>query len=61
MLAMLAVWCAGNLILWTALFGVAALSDVPVLWRLVAGVFANFYLMHLGRTCAARIRDRLTA
>ena len=58
---MLAVWCVGNVILWAALFGVAALSEVPILWRLVAGVFANFYLIHLGRTVAARARNRLNA
>jgi hypothetical protein len=58
---MLTVWGAGNVILWSVLFGLPALDDVPALWRLVAGVFANFYLIHLARTAAAKTRARLTA
>jgi hypothetical protein len=53
------VWVAGNVVLWSCLFGWPALDEVPAMLRGVAGVFANFYLIHLARVAGARVRSRL--
>lgn len=53
------VWVAGNVLLWSCLFGWSALDEVPALLRGVAGVFANFYLIHLARVAGARVRSRM--
>ena len=53
-----AVWLAGNVLIWGALFGLPALADVSELWRLVAGVFANFFLVRLAQAAAAGVRRR---
>lgn len=47
------VWLAGNALVWGCLFLVPQLEPVPVIVRLVAGVLANFYLIHLARIAAA--------
>lgn len=53
-----AVLLAGNVLVWGALFAVPQLAAVPELWRLVAGVFANFFLVQLARGAAAGVRRR---
>jgi hypothetical protein len=57
-LAAVVVWVAGNAAIWSFLFGLPALEAVPPLVRAVAGVLANFYLIHLARAAAARLRNR---
>jgi hypothetical protein len=57
-LTTVAVWTAGNIAIWTGLFGLAALDGIPPLVRGVAGVLANFYLIHLARAAGARLRNR---
>lgn len=52
------VFALGSAALWLCLFGLAALEGVPVIWRLVAGVLASFYLVVLARGVAARLRGR---
>ena len=56
--AAVAVLLAGNVLVWGALFAVPQLAAVPELWRLVAGVFANFFLVQLARGAAAGVRRR---
>lgn len=56
--AAVAVWLAGNILVWGALFGLPQLTDVPELWRLMAGVFANFFLVQLAKAAAAGVRRR---
>lgn len=53
-----ALWLVGNVLVWGALFGLPALADVPELWRLMAGVFANFFLLRLAKAAAAAVRRR---
>jgi hypothetical protein len=50
------VWLAGNAVIWGCLFLLPPLEQVPVMPRLVVGVLANFYLIYLARTAAARLR-----
>jgi len=57
--AAVAVWLAGNILVWGALFGLPALADVPEPWRLMAGVFANFFLLRLAKAAAAGVRRRV--
>lgn len=57
-LASALVFTAANVLLWFALFGVPALAGVPVIWRLVAGIFANFYLVQLAGAVGRRLRSR---
>ena len=57
--AALLVWAAGNVLVWGCLFGLAVLDAVPVMLRLVAGIFANFYLLRLARAAANGLRARL--
>ena len=57
-LAAVLVWLAGNAAVWSCLFMLPALEQVPVMVRLVAGVLANFYLLYLARTVAASVRGR---
>jgi hypothetical protein len=52
------VFALGNAAVWLCLFELPALEDVPVIWRLVAGVLASFYLIVLARRVAARLRGR---
>jgi hypothetical protein len=56
-LATAVVWIAGNVAIWSLLFGLPALDAVPQLVRLVAGVLANFYLLYLARALRARLRS----
>jgi len=48
----LGVWAGTNLLLAAVLFGVPALSAVPVIWRLFVQIFANFYLLPWARRVA---------
>jgi len=50
----LALWVGANLLLAAVLFAIPALSAVPVIWRLFAQIFANFYLLPWARRVAAR-------
>jgi hypothetical protein len=50
----LALWVGANLLLAAVLFAIPALSAVPVIWRLFAQIFANFYLLPWARKVAAR-------
>jgi hypothetical protein len=52
------VWLASNLALWLILFDWPALAELPVIWRLVAGSFANFYLVRLARAAGERVSRR---
>jgi hypothetical protein len=53
-LAAALVLILGNVVIWTCLFGIPQLEEVPPLLRGLAGVLANFYLIHLARAAAAR-------
>jgi hypothetical protein len=53
-LAAALVLVLGNIVIWTCLFGIPQLEEVPPLLRGLAGVLANFYLIHLARAAAAR-------
>jgi hypothetical protein len=53
-LAAALVLILGNVLIWTCLFGIPQLEEVPPLLRGLAGVLANFYLIHLARAAAAR-------
>ena len=53
-LAAALVLISGNVVIWTCLFGIPQLDEVPPLLRGLAGVLANFYLIHLARATAAR-------
>jgi hypothetical protein len=53
-LAAALVLISGNVVIWTCLFGIPQLEEVPPLLRGLAGVLANFYLIHLARAAAAR-------
>jgi hypothetical protein len=44
----------GNALIWPVLFLVPAFGEVPVVWRLTAGVLANFFLIRAAGTAAAR-------
>ena len=50
----LALWVGANLLLAAVLFAIPALSAVPLIWRLFAQIFANFYLLPWARRVAAR-------
>lgn len=50
----LAIWVGANLLLATALFALPALSGVPVIWRLFAQVFTNFYLLPWAKRVGVR-------
>lgn len=52
------VFVAGNAAVWLCLFKLPALEAVPVIWRLVAGILANFYLVRLARAVGVRLRGR---
>jgi hypothetical protein len=52
------VWLLANAALWPLLFAWPPLADLPVIWRLVAGIFANFYLVKLARAAGARVSRR---
>jgi hypothetical protein len=50
------VLLVGNAVVWACLFLLPPLAAVPVMLRLVSGVFANLYLLYLARGAAARVR-----
>ena len=49
-----AVLIPGTLVIWSLLFLVPAIEEVPPLLRMIAGVLATLYLIHLARSVAAR-------
>ncbi len=49
-----AVFIPGTVVIWSLLFMVPAIEDVPPLVRMTAGVVATLYLIHLARGAAAR-------
>ena len=57
-LASALVFTAANVLVWLTLFGVPALGGIPVIWRLVAGIFANFYLVQLAGAVGQRVKSR---
>lgn len=52
------VWTFGNVAMWLALLELPALADIPVNWRLAAGVIGNLFLIWIARAVAARLRPR---
>jgi hypothetical protein len=52
------VLLGGNAAVWLTLLELPALEDIPVDWRLAAGVIANLFLIWLARTVRARLRTR---
>ena len=54
-LAAAGVFIAGNVVIWPLLFLIPALEAVPQILRLIGGVLANFYLLYLARSVAARV------
>jgi hypothetical protein len=52
------VLALGNAAVWLCLFELPEVEGVPVIWRLVAGVLASFYLVVLARSVAVRVRGR---
>jgi hypothetical protein len=57
-LAAVLVFVLANALLWACLFGWPALSQLPAIWRLIAGVLANFYLIRFAAGVAASLRQR---
>jgi hypothetical protein len=55
------VFVAANAILWLTLLGLPALSQVPLIWRLFVGIFANFYLLPFARAVGERQLKRMQA
>jgi hypothetical protein len=53
------VFVGGNVLLWGSLFGLAALDEVPTIWRLLVGVFANFPLIRLAQATGTSVAKRL--
>ena len=49
-----AVFIPGTVVIWALLFMVPALEELPPLLRMIAGVLATLYLIHLARSVAAR-------
>lgn len=49
-----AVFIPGTVVVWSLLFMVPALEDLPPLLRMIAGVLATLYLLHLASSVAAR-------
>lgn len=54
------VFVAGNIVIWGCLFGLPSLDDLPTIWRLVVGVFANFPLIRLAQATGASMAKRLS-
>jgi hypothetical protein len=55
-LAAALVLISGNVVIWSCLFAIPQLDEVPPLLRGLAGVLTNFYLIHLARAAAARAK-----
>lgn len=53
------VFVAGNVLVWGCLFGPAALDEVPTIWRLLLGVFANFPLIRLAQAIGTGVAKRV--
>jgi hypothetical protein len=56
----IAIWLAGNLLIWFALLQLPFLRDMPPALLGMAGIFANFYLIpfarQAGRRCSVRLK-----
>ncbi|MFZ1907077.1 MAG: hypothetical protein WAU56_16960 [Steroidobacteraceae bacterium] len=57
-LAAVLVFVLASALLWACLFGLPALGGLPTIWRLLAGVLANFYLIRLAARVAASLQQR---
>ncbi|HXO63367.1 MAG TPA: hypothetical protein VN882_01585 [Steroidobacteraceae bacterium] len=57
-LAAVLVFVLASALLWASLFGLPALGGLPTIWRLLAGVLANFYLIRLAAGVAASLQRR---
>jgi hypothetical protein len=55
------VWLGANALLALVVFAWRPLSDFPLLWRLVAGILANFYLIPMARSVSTESRNRIQA
>jgi hypothetical protein len=53
------LFATANAILWLTLFGLPALDQVPVIWRLFIGIFVNFYLLPFARAVGERQLKRM--
>jgi len=53
------VFVAGNILIWGCLFGLPSLDELPAIWRLVVGVFANFALIRLARAIGTSVAKRV--
>jgi len=53
------VFVAGNILIWGCLFGLPSLGELPAIWRLVVGVFANFALIRLARAIGTSVAKRV--
>lgn len=54
LLAAAAILVAGSALIWAILFAAPAFADVPVIWRLIAGVLASLFLIRAARIAVAR-------
>src|SRR5882724_4703846 len=60
-LTVVIVWVAANAVLWFILFGLPMLANVPPIWRLFVGVFANFYIFPFARGLGERHKKQMQA
>jgi hypothetical protein len=58
---MLLVLTTTNAILWLALLGWPLLGQIPLIWRLFVGIFANFYLLPFARAAGEKQLRRFQA
>ncbi|MBV8145845.1 MAG: hypothetical protein JO184_12625 [Gammaproteobacteria bacterium] len=54
------VFIAGNILVWTCLFGLDVLDQIPTIWRLIFGVLANFPLIRLSHAAGRSIGKRMS-
>lgn len=55
------VFVAANAVLCVVLFGLPSLGQVPMIWRLFAVIFANFYLVPLAQSVGKKQLQRRQA
>jgi len=60
-LTVVIVWAGANMALLFVLFGLPALAQVPLIWRLFVAVFANFYLLPFARGLGESQKRKLQA
>lgn len=53
------VFVVGNVMIWGCLFGLTALDEVPTIWRLFLGIFANFPLLRLAHATGKNVAERV--